>query len=135
MSIQLLPENFDQNFNLSGQMFNNKITCLLIKLEGCGPCGKFGPIFNEVASHNVNPNIIFADITVTSGNVNPNMYIKLKIEGFPSTIIYINGVYNKSKSGLMQAQDLLDYIPKLFQHVFKHHGLNNKKTSIRIKLL
>ena len=78
MSIQLLPENFDQNFNLSGQIFNNKITCLLIKLEGCGPCAKFGPIFNEVASSNINPTILFADITVTSGNIDPNMHKLLK---------------------------------------------------------
>jgi thiol-disulfide isomerase/thioredoxin len=132
MSIQLLPENFDQNFNLSGQIFNNKITCLLIKLEGCGPCAKFSPIFNEVASSNINPDILFADITVTSGNVDPNMYTILKIEGFPSTIIYINGVYNKSKSGLMQPQDLLNYIPTQLPSRFRKQQENFTQDKIII---
>jgi thioredoxin 1 len=74
--------------------------------EWCGPCRMLAPILNEVSSE-IGNQIDIAKLDIDS---NPETPSKYGVRGIPTMILFKDGKIIDTKVGLVQKQNLIDWI-------------------------
>jgi thioredoxin 1 len=74
--------------------------------EWCGPCRMLGPILNEI-SNEIGDKIDIVKLDIDS---NPETPSKYGVRGIPTMILFKDGKIIDTKVGLVQKQNLIDWI-------------------------
>lgn len=77
--------------------------------QWCGPCRMFGPIFEEVSNNISDVKFIKFEIDET----NRRMPAQYGIRSIPCVLAFKNGELIETRTGLMDAQTLTDWVNEL----------------------
>lgn len=98
-TIEITSENFQETVQQDG------IVLLDFWAEWCGPCKRFGPIFEEVSDQH--PEAVFGKIDTEE---NQDLAAALQIQSIPTLMMFRDGILLARESGLLPAQALNDLI-------------------------
>ncbi len=98
-TIEITGQNFQETVQKDG------IVLLDFWAEWCGPCKRFGPIFEQVSDEN--PEHTFGKVDTEE---NQDLAAALQIQSIPTLMMFRDGILLARESGLLPAQALNDLI-------------------------
>ncbi len=102
----MTANNVDKE-TLERAIAENETVCIDFWATWCGPCRKFGPIFEQVSDEYENVYFAKADV-----DENPELAEELSIQSVPTLIIVRNREIAFRQSGAVSAQALREIIDK-----------------------
>ncbi|AZA12493.1 Putative thioredoxin-2 [Corynebacterium choanae] len=98
-TIALTKENFEQTVLAGGTVL---VDCWA---EWCGPCRRFGPIFEEVSEDFTD--VVFGKLDTES---NQEIAAALNISSIPTVMVFRDGIMVHRSSGVMDKRQLADLV-------------------------
>lgn len=98
---EINAQNFKDTIEKDG------ITILDFWADWCGPCKRFGPIFEQASEEN--PQVTFGKVDTEA---NQELSAALQIQSIPTIMFFRDGVLLERVSGLMSAADIKDLVGK-----------------------
>ena len=98
-TVEITAENFQETVQKDG------IVVLDFWAEWCGPCKRFGPIFEEVSEQH--PDAVFGKVDTEA---NQELSAALEISSIPTLMMFRDGILLARESGLLPAQALNDLV-------------------------
>lgn len=98
-TVEITGNNFQQTVEGDG------IVLLDFWAEWCGPCQRFGPIFEEVSEKHTDA--VFGKVDTEE---NQDLAAALQIQSIPTLMMFRDGILLARESGLLPAQALNDLI-------------------------
>lgn len=100
-TIEITGQNFKETIEKDG------ITILDFWAEWCGPCKRFGPIFERASEQN--PQVTFGKVDTEA---NQELSAALQIQSIPTIMFFRDGVLLERVSGLIGEGEIKDLIGK-----------------------
>lgn len=98
-TVEITGSNFQETVEKEG------LVLLDFWAEWCGPCKRFGPIFEEVSEQH--SDIVFGKIDTEE---NQDLAAALQIQSIPTLMMFRDGILLARESGLLPQQALNDLI-------------------------
>lgn len=98
---EINAQNFKDTIEKDG------ITILDFWADWCGPCKRFGPIFEQASEEN--PQVTFGKVDTEA---NQELSAALQIQSIPTIMFFRDGVLLERVSGLMSAADIKELVGK-----------------------
>jgi len=96
---------------------SEKKTVYFFKLEGCGPCNHFEPIWNELTNNNELKELVNFELHETKRGIEnkelDKMRNKYNVQAFPSIV---SKETKEHYDGERTVEDITNWIKKLFNH-------------------
>lgn len=103
-TIEVTGENFQDTVSQDG------IVLLDFWAEWCGPCKRFGPIFEQASEQN--PDAVFGKVDTEA---NQELSAALQIQSIPTLMVFRDGILLARESGLLPGEALNDLISQAKQ--------------------
>ncbi|WP_295645335.1 thioredoxin [uncultured Corynebacterium sp.] len=103
-TIEVTGENFQDTVSQDG------IVLLDFWAEWCGPCKRFGPIFEQASEQN--PDAVFGKVDTET---NQELSAALQIQSIPTLMVFRDGILLARESGLLPGEALNDLISQAKQ--------------------
>lgn len=100
-TVEITAQNFKETIEKDG------ITILDFWAEWCGPCKRFGPIFEKASEQN--PQATFGKVDTEA---NQELAAALQIQSIPTIMFFRDGVLLERVSGLIGEGEIKDLIGK-----------------------
>ncbi|MGV0408951.1 thioredoxin [Corynebacterium resistens] len=98
-TIEVTGENFQDTVSQDG------IVLLDFWAEWCGPCKRFGPIFEHASEQN--PGAVFGKVDTEA---NQELSAALQIQSIPTLMVFRDGILLAREAGLLPGEALNDLI-------------------------
>lgn len=98
-TIEVIGENFQDTVSQDG------IVLLDFWAEWCGPCKRFGPIFEHASEQN--PDAVFGKVDTEA---NQELSAALQIQSIPTLMVFRDGILLAREAGLLPGEALNDLI-------------------------
>ncbi|AEI10479.1 thioredoxin [Corynebacterium resistens DSM 45100] len=98
-TIEVTGENFQDTVSQDG------IVLLDFWAEWCGPCKRFGPIFEHASEQN--PDAVFGKVDTEA---NQELSAALQIQSIPTLMVFRDGILLAREAGLLPGEALNDLI-------------------------